>query len=642
MLKTMRKNVKSLKPVLWIVVATFIVSIWAIWGGAGRLGESNRTGALAMVGKESISSDEYYQSLRQRLDAMKKQFSGLNQNLIQQLNIPQQTLEQLVQQRLLLQIARDKGLKATDAEVRARIMSYPVFQRDGKFIGFEDYRRVLDYNHIPLKDFETGLTQDVLVNKVVRYLMAGIIVTDDEAWESYRKQNDSAKIEYLVSETSKVEAKDKPSEAEIQARFAKDPSAYKVPERRVADYLFLKTDDAKKDVKVETSEVEKYYKDNISQFSEPEKLRVSRIWLPFTDKDKQAVLAQARDVLKKAQAGADFAELARTYSKDDKAKAGGDWGISDWRSLSAKENEAAGKLDQGKISDVVETDTGAALLKATEKTPAATKPLADVSATIKGILEDQKARTLAATRIQKIEKSARREKSLDFAVQKEGLKIATTAALKKGDPLGDFDTAGAVSEALFSLKEKEISSPIYAYTGVGLAQLQKVEPERPAKLEEVRDQVEKDILDSLKKDMALAKLREITSKLKDDWNAEAGTLKLEYKTVESHKREQYLSLVGESPAIDTLVFTLPLKKVSDPVPVEDGYAIFRVLERKETSRDDFEKNKATEKETILEQKKNKFLQSFLALAREEKKVRVNSDLYLKLTNDVLSRYTGEQ
>jgi peptidyl-prolyl cis-trans isomerase D len=642
MLKTMRKNVKSLKPILWIIVATFIISIWAIWGGAGRLGEANRTGALAMVGKEAISSDEYFQALRQRLEAMKKQFSGLNQNLIQQLNIPQQTLEQLVQQRLLLQIARDKGLKATDEEVRARIMSLPVFQRDGKFVGFEDYKRVLDYNRIPLKDFETGLMQDVVINKVVRYLTAGIIVTDDEAWESYRKQNDSAKIEYLVSETSKVEVKEKPSEAEIQARFVKDPSAYKVPEKRVADYVFLKTDDAKKDVKVETSEVEKYYKDNIGQFSEPEKLRLSRIWLPFTDKDKPTVLAQARDLLKKAQAGADFAELAKAYSKDDKAKTGGDWGISDWRSLSVKETEAAAKLDQGKVSDVIETDTGAALLKATEKTPATTKPLAEVSATIKGILEDQKARALTTARIQKIEKSAAKEKNLSFAVQKEGFKIATTGALKKGDPLGNFDTAGAVSEALFSLKEKEISSPIYTYTGVGLAELQKVEPERPAKLEEVRDQVEKDILDSQKKDMALAKLREITSKLKDDWNTEAGKLKLEYKIVEAHKREQYLSLVGESPAVDTLVFTLPLKKVSDPVPVEDGYAIFRVLERKEISREDFEKNKVTEKETLLEQKRNKFLQSFLAQSREEKKVRVNSDLYLKLTNDVLSRYTGEQ
>jgi peptidyl-prolyl cis-trans isomerase D len=642
MLKTMRKNVKALKPILWIIVATFIISIWAIWGGAGRLGEANRTNALATVGREQISSDEYYQSLRQRLEAMKKQYSGLNQNLIQQLNIPQQTLEQLVQQRLLLQIARDKGLRATDEEVRARIMSYPVFQRDGKFVGFADYKRVLDYNHIPLKEFEDNLNQDVLVNKAIRYLTAGIIVTDDEVWESYRKQNDSAKIEYLVSETSGVEMKDKPSEAAIQARFAKNPSAYRVPEKRTADYVFVKTDDVKKDAKVESSDIEKYYKGNVSQFREPEKLRVSRIWLPYTAKDKEAILAQARDIVKKAQGGSDFAELAKTYSKDDKAKVGGDWGLADWRSLSAKETEAAGKLDQGKISDVVDADTGAAILKVTERTPAVTKALAEVSATIKTILEDQKARTLVADRVQRIEKLARKEKSLDLAVQKEGRKIASTGALKKGDALGDFDSAGAVSEALFSLKDKDISSPIYTYTGAGLAQLQKVEAERPAKLEEVRDEVEKDILDGLKKEKALEKLREITVKLKDDWNAEAGKLKLEYKTVETHKREQYLSLVGENPEIDTLVFTLPLKKVSDPVPVENGYAIFRVLGRKETSRADFDKNKATEGETLLDQKKNKFLQSFMAQAREEKKVRVNSDLYLKMTNELLSKYTGEQ
>ncbi|MGZ7065058.1 MAG: SurA N-terminal domain-containing protein, partial [Candidatus Aminicenantales bacterium] len=179
----MRKNVKSLKWVLWLIVATFIISIFFIWGGAGQLGEKGRTSALAYVGREKISSDEYVQSLRQRLDAMKKQFSGLNQNLIQQLNIPQQTLEQLIQQRLLLQIARDRGLKATDAEVRDRIVSYPVFQKDGQFVGFDIYRRILDYNHIPLKDFEEGLTNDVLLNKVVRYLTAGIIVSDDEAWD---------------------------------------------------------------------------------------------------------------------------------------------------------------------------------------------------------------------------------------------------------------------------------------------------------------------------------------------------------------------------------------------------------------------------------------------------------------------------
>ena len=642
MLKTMRKNVKSLKWVLWIIVATFIVSIFFIWGGAGRLGEGGRASTLAYVGKQKVSSDEYFQTLRQRLEAMRKQFSGLNQNLIQQLNIPQQVLEQLVQQRLLLQIARDMGMRATDAELSEKIKSYPVFQANGKFIGFADYKRALDYNHIPLKDFEEGLKQDVLINKVVRYLTAGIVVSDDEVWEGYRKQNDSARIEYLVSETSKVEIKDKPSEAGIQDRFGKNAAAYKVPEKRTADYIFLKIDDAKKGVKVEDSEIQKYYKGNAAQFQEPEKVRVSRIWLPFTAKEKEAVLAQARDVLKKAQEGADFAGLAKAYSKDDKSKDGGDWGMTDWRSLSAKETGAAGKLDAGKVSDIVETDTGAAIFKVTEKTAAATKSLAEVSATVKGILEDQKARTAVSERIGRIEKLAKKEKSLDLAAQKEGLKAASTGPLKKGDTLGDFDTAGAVSETLFGLKEKDLSSPIYTYSGAGLAQLQKVEAERPAKLEEVRADVEKDIVDGWKKDRALEKLKDLRAKLKDDWNAEAGKLKLEYKTVETHKREQYLGLIGDNPEVDNLVFTLPLKQVSDPLAVEGGYAVFRVLERKEATQADFDKAKATERETLLEQKRNKFLQSFMAQAREEKKVRINYDLFLKLNNDVLSRFSGEQ
>jgi peptidyl-prolyl cis-trans isomerase D len=642
MLKTMRKNVKSLKWVLWIIVATFIISIFFIWGGAGRLGEEGGSNTLAYVGKEKISSDEYIQSLRQRLEAMKKQFSGLNQNLIQQLNIPQQTLEQIIQQRLLIQIAREKGIRATDEELRAKIMSYPVFQRDGKFVGFDLYKRVLDYNHIPLKDFEDGLKQDVIISKTVRFLTAGIIVSDDEVWENYQKQNDSAKVEYLVSETAKIEVKEKPSEADIQARFSKNATSYKVPEKRTADYVFVKTEEAKKQVKVEDSEIQKYYKDNLTQFKEPEKLRLSRIWLPYTAADKEAVMARARDVLQKARGGADFGELAKTFSKDDKAKTGGDWGLVDWRSLSAKETEAAGQLELGQISDIVEADTGAAVFKVTEKTPAASKTLAEVTATIKGILEDQKARNLVAERIGRIEKLARKEKSLDLAAQKEGLRIASTGALKKGDSLGDVDTAGAVSETLFTLKEKEISSPVYTYVGAGLAELQRIDPERPAKLEEVRAEVEKDILDGLKKEKSLEKLKDLKAKLKNDWNAEAGKSKLEYKTVDSHKREQYLSLVGEKPEIDKLIFTIPLKQASEPVPVEDGYAIFRVLERKETTRADFEKTKATERETLLEQKKNKFLQSFMVQAREEKKVRVNYDLFLKLNNDILSRYTGEQ
>jgi peptidyl-prolyl cis-trans isomerase D len=639
MLKTMRRNVKSLKPIMWIVVATFIVAIFAIWGGAGRVGEANRSDTLANVGSESISSDEYFQALRARIEAMQKQFGDLNANLIQQLGVPQQTLEQLVQQRLLLQIARDMGLRATDKEVRARIVAYPAFQRDGQFIGFEEYKRVLDYNRIPLGDFEDGLRQDVIIGKVVRVLTAGILVADEAVWEGYRKQNDSAKIEYLVADTAKAEVTEKPAEAELRAHFDKNAAGYRIPEKRTADYIVVKTEDLKKEVAVKDAEIAKYYKDNTAQFQEPDKVQASRVWLPFTAADRESVLAQARDVQKRAAAGEDFAGLAKAFSKDDKSATGGDWGLFDWKSLTAAETAAVEKLDKNGVSDVVEAEGGAAVFKVTEKAPAVTKPLAEVSVTIKGILEDQKARALVTGRIQRLEKLARKEKNLDFAAQKEGLKVSSTGALKKGDALGDFDSAGAVSEALFGLKAKDISAPVFTYTGEALAQLQTVEPERPAKFEEVRDQVEKDVLGDLTKVKALEKLRGIRASLKDDWSAEAPKLKLEYQFVEAHKKEQYLTLVGESAEVDRLVFSLPLKQASEPLAVDAGYALFRVLEKKEASREEFDKVKATERDTLLEQEKNKFLQSYMAKARAEKKVKINYDAFLRINNDVMSRFS---
>jgi parvulin-like peptidyl-prolyl isomerase len=196
-----------------------------------------------------------------------------------------------------------------------------------------------------------------------------------------------------------------------------------------------------------------------------------------------------------------------------------------------------------------------------------------------------------------------------------------------------------VSETFFGLKAKEISAPVFTYAGEALAQLQAVEPERPAKFEEVRDQVEKDVLEGLKKEKALEKLRGVRTSLKDEWSSEAPKLKLEYQFVEAHKKEQYLTLVGESPEVDRLVFGLPLKQASEPLEVDAGYAIFRVLEKKEVSREEFDKNKATERDTLLEQEKNKFLQSYMAKARTEKKVKINYDTFLRLNNDVLSRFS---
>ena len=165
----MRQNVKSLAPTLWIVIAAFIVAIFAVWGGSGRLGESRAADTIVTIGKEKISAQFYFQNLRQRLDSLQKEFKELDKKLIQQLNIPQQVLEQIIQQNLLFQTAQEMGLKASDDEMREKIMSYPVFQKDGKFIGFEDYKKILEWNRTSTSEFENMLKKEIMLDKDLKF-----------------------------------------------------------------------------------------------------------------------------------------------------------------------------------------------------------------------------------------------------------------------------------------------------------------------------------------------------------------------------------------------------------------------------------------------------------------------------------------
>jgi len=637
MLKTMRKNVKALAPTLWIVIATFIISIFAIWGGAGRLGERNQEQTVVFMGKDHISMDSYYTALRSRLEALKKEFSGLNKAFIQQLNIPQQVLEQMIQQNLLSRKAAEMGITASNQEVRDRIVS--LFQREGKFIGFDEYRRILDYNRISMSEYENGLKEEISLNKMIQLLTAGITAPPEELWENYRKQNDSAKIEYLLLEESKVPLDQTLAAAEIQAYFEKNKAKYSLPERREGSYIFLQTEDLKKEVQVSAGDIEKYYKDNVDQFKEPEKIRVSRVFLSAAGKDKAAVQKDAQAVLDRLSRGSDFAQVARESSQDEKAKEGGDWGFEEWRNLSDKEGGEIANLSAGQMSGLVETDEGFSIFKVSEKEPETTQPLEEVRARIKSTLEDQKAREMAEQRIGQIEKTARREKGLGPAAQKMGLNIRPTGLLKKGQGLEAFDPSGSLSQALFELKEKQISPAVFTFSGTGIVELEKIDAPRPAAFEEVVQDVEKDLRVSRQKEVTLQKIQAARVQVEGkNWEEAAPNLGLEFKSVAEHKKEQYLGAIGESLEIDQLAFSLPVGQTSEPVEFTTGYALVRVLDRKEASREEFEKNKQTELTNFLEAKKNRFLQAYIDKLRSERAVKVNYNLFMQVNNDILSRF----
>ncbi len=639
----MRKNLKSLAPTLWFVIIAFIISIFAVWGGAGRLGEGRGTDTLATVGKEKISVNLYYQTLRQRLEAMQREFRELDSRFIQQLNIPQQVLNQIIQQVLLSQLAKEMRIQTTNDELRKKIMNYPVFQKDGKFVGFDEYKKILNWNRIPIGKFEKSLSEEVMLNKVIQVVTAGVVVTEEEVWESYKNNNDTAKLEYAILNLDKVEFNQELSNEELEEYFTQKSEDYKIPEKREADYVFIKTDDLKDEIELTDSDLEDYYKDNTARFKEPEKIQVGRIYLPFEEEDREIVLNKARELLEQINKGADFGELAKKHSKDEKAQDSGDWGLYEWRSLTKDEQDEIFRLNQGEVSDILELDEGVAVLKVTEKAPETTQPFETVKERIADILKDEKARQLTETKITQLERAAKKEKSLDVAAQKLGYKAKNTGLLKENDPLEGIDPSGSISMAVFNLQEKEVSSLIYTYSGVGLAQLIGIEQPRAANFNEVKEQVIQDFEALKKKDIAAERMRQIRQELnRKSLETLAEDHGLEYKTVEAHKRGQYLGVIGESREIDELSFTLPVGEASDPVEIESGYVLVRVLDRKEVTKEEFEKQKKTETENLLETKKNRFFASYLSKLREEKEVKIRYDLFQKTNSDILSRFSGEQ
>ncbi|MDD8021210.1 MAG: peptidyl-prolyl cis-trans isomerase [Acidobacteriota bacterium] len=638
MLKTMRKNLKALSPILWIVIATFIIAIFAVWGGAGRLGESRQANMIIQISNHELSAQEFAQMLQQRIATMKNQYPDLTADHIRQLNLPQQMLQQIVQQYLLLDMAKQMGLKATDKEIQQKIISYPVFQREGRFVGFNEYQQLLDWNHIPVQKFEESLAQEILLEKVTRLLVAGCAVSENEVWENYKNQNESAKIEYLVATVDKIQLEANPADTEIQSYFEEHKQKYRMPERRQGKYVFLRIDELGKEITISDSEIEKYYQDNINQFKEPARIKVSRIYLPYNQADKQQILDQGEELKAKLSAGEDFRQLARTYSRDDKASNGGDWGYYEWQNLSTAEIQAINQLEPEQVSEVIDLGQGVALLKVTEKMPEITRSLPEVKTIIQNQLKENKAREKASQRMENLSKIARKAKKLEEAARREGLSLQDTGWLKNGDPLPPVDSSGVISQTLFELKEGEISSPVSTYEGVAVIQFSQKDPEHQAILDEVKTQVQEDFIKGKKIELAKAKLNSIRLAQEANWEELAKKDNLEYKRVETYKHDQYLSLIDEPAEIDELVFSLELNQVSQPVPVGNGYAVVRVLERKEITRADFEKVKAEEMAKALNEAQQMFLYSYLQKVMQEKKIVINYDLFTKTTEEVLNRF----
>lgn len=154
----------------------------------------------------------------------------------------------------------------------------------------------------------------------------------------------------------------------------------------------MKRRELEQDVVVTESEVAQYYQDNIESFQRPERVRVRQIFLAAeTDDAREQARARLEQLLEEIEAGADFRELASSYSEAPGAERGGLIGWQQEGDLIDPLNSVAFSLPSGEISEVLETPFGAHILKVDDREDAGVASLDEVRSEIEPQLRTQKA-----------------------------------------------------------------------------------------------------------------------------------------------------------------------------------------------------------------------------------------------------------
>jgi peptidyl-prolyl cis-trans isomerase C len=102
----------------------------------------------------------------------------------------------------------------------------------------------------------------------------------------------------------------------------------------------------------------KYYEENKEKYTSPEMVRISLIKVETED--------GAKDIVKKARAGEDFAELAKKYSKDPSVRKGGDFDYRARKGLRKEFGDVAFAMKVSEISDPIKISDGYYIIKLTD------------------------------------------------------------------------------------------------------------------------------------------------------------------------------------------------------------------------------------------------------------------------------------
>lgn len=517
MLDVLRKRKRS-----WLVLLLLGVGVLAfVMVGVGPQGGQDQVVTIAQVNGEEITHTELERDYYRMLETYRQLVGGrLSPADIEALNLRGQLLEELIDQRLLLQAARGLGLRVTDEELAEGITGNPAFHAGGRF-DKDVYERALRGQGLTPGEFEARQREALVIQKLRDLVQHSVPVTASEVEERYRLDNEEIALDFVRFSTDDFLRDVTIEDEEIREYYDRNGPLLREPLKVRATYAAYAVDHFAAGVQVSGEDVQAYYdvyRDR--RFRRPEGVKFSQIFLPApaqetTPEAQEEARKRLEEVRKQAEDGVDFAELARRHSQDESAAQGGDMGFVGRGQLTPPLDTALFALAEDEVSGVVESALGLHLLKVVEKREAGFVELAEVREEIVETLERERGGARAARAAEEDRERVLDGATLAEVASKRGIGTSETRPFSPGESLDEIGGVEEFYRVALSLRPDRIGPVVSASDVLYLLQVsERVEPAVPP-LEEVRDKVREMLTRRKARDLARSRADALLAELEE-------------------------------------------------------------------------------------------------------------------------------
>ena len=355
--------------IVWIIFGLIILT-FALWGVQSYIGV-NEQPAVAVVDGVKITQNQYQRALQQQRQRFQSMLgTSYDPKLFDTPAVRKNIAEELINDALLMKFIADSGMRVGERQIGETIVSFPQFQKDGKF-SEEQFQNYLRGEGLSQDQFFYRLGNDLMREQVYRGIVSSGLRTAAETTNESRLLSQRRELGYMVFD-HKAYLKDvKVSEQEIQEYYQANSQQFMTDEQVAVEYIELSLQKLAEQISVTDKEARTYFEQNKAQYIAPEQRRASHILIEVA-KDADAAAnekarAKAEEILKQVRAGGDFAALAKKYSQDiGSAKQGGDLGYFVAGTMTKAFDDKVFSMKKGQVSDLVHTEFGYHIIKLTD------------------------------------------------------------------------------------------------------------------------------------------------------------------------------------------------------------------------------------------------------------------------------------